>query len=165
MGERFSKVTVPIEGIQNHILLIRGQKVLLDADLAALYGVRTRVLNQAVKRNRDRFPADFMFRLSPKEIKNWRSQFVISNPAAKMGLRRAPFAFTEHGALMTATVLNSPRAVKISLYVVRAFIGLREFLATHKEVSARLEEHQKKLAAHDRAILELMTAIRALSAL
>jgi len=99
---------------------------MLDADLATLYGVETRVLNQAIKRNLDRFPSDFMFQLSAKDLKNWRSQFVISNPGAKMGLRRAPFAFTEHGAIMAASVLNSRRAVEISVYVVRAFVQLRE---------------------------------------
>src|SRR6267142_5310772 len=105
MGGRVSESkgsVVPIERIESRILLVRGHKVLLDADLAALYGVETRVLNQAVKRNRERFPADFIFRLSAKELKNWRSQFVMSNPGAKMGLRRAPLAFTEHGALMVA---------------------------------------------------------------
>src|SRR5438067_13430186 len=101
--------------IENRILLIRDRKVLLDADLAALYGVQTRALNQAVKRNRERFPADFMFRLSAKQFSIWRSQSVISNSAAKMALRRPPFAFTEHGALMAATVLNSPRAIQASL--------------------------------------------------
>jgi hypothetical protein len=164
MVSRTGKVALPIVGIQNRILLVRGHKVLLDADLAALYGVKTRVLNQAVKRNRERFPADFMFRLSAIETKNWRSQFVISNPGAKMGLRRAPFAFTEHGALMTATVLNSRRAVKISLYVVRAFVRLREFIATHRDLSRRLEEHQQRLATHDRTIVELANAIRTLMA-
>ena len=101
-------------------------------DLAALYGAKTRVVNQAVKRNRERFPADFMFRPSAKELEAWRSPVVMSNPGARMGLRRAPFAFTEHGALMAATVLNSPRAVETSVYVVRAFIRLRQFLASHK---------------------------------
>ena len=126
---------------------MRGQKVLLDADLAALYGVETRMLNQAVKRNLERFPADFMFQLSAKEFENWRSQLVISNPGAKMGLRRAPFAFTEHGALMAASVLNSPRAVEVSLYVVRAFVRLRETLATHKGLAAKLEELEQKTEA------------------
>jgi len=106
--------------------------------------VETRVINQAVKRNRERFPADFMFRLSAKELEAWRSRVVMSNPGARMGLRRAPFAFTEHGALMAATVLNSPRAVETSVYVVRAFIRLRQFLATHKDLARRLEEHEKK---------------------
>lgn len=124
-----AKIALPIERIENRILFIRGLKVLLDADLASLYGVQTRVLNQAVKRNAERFPADFMFQLSAKELEDWRSQVVISNPDAKMGLRRAPFVFTEHGALMAASLLNSPRAIETSLYVVRAFVRLREVLA------------------------------------
>ena len=138
---------LPIERIENRILLVRGQKIMLDADLAALYSVETRVLNQAVKRNLDRFPADFMFQFSAEEFDNWRSQFVMSKPSAKMGLRRAPFAFTEHGALMAASVLNTPRAVEVSLYVVRAFVRLRETLAAHKNLAAKLEELEQKTEA------------------
>lgn len=159
-----TRSALPAERIENRILLIRGQKVLLDADLAALYGVETRALNQAVKRNAERFPGDFMFRLSAREFEHWRSQAVISNPGARMGLRRAPFAFTEHGALMAATVLNSPRAVETSLYVVRAFVRLRRFLAAHKDLARRLAEHEKKLASHDQAIAGLVNTIRSLMA-
>ena len=157
--------------ITQQILVIRGHKVLLDADLAALYGVETRALNQAVRRNLDRFPADFMFQLSTKEFENWRSQLVMSKPGAKMGLRRAPFAFTEHGAIMAASILNSPRAVEVSVYVVRAFVRLRETLATHKALAAKLEELEQKtealalrhdnLAANTRAQLkQVFDAIR-----
>ena len=153
MGAR----TAPrVHGIESRILLVRGSKVLLDADLAALYGVETRALNQAVKRNPQRFPPDFAFRLSARELENWRSQSVMSNPGARMSLRRAPFAFTEHGALMAATVLNSPRAVRTSLYVVRAFVRVREFLAAHADLARRLETHEKKLASHDQAIADFM---------
>ncbi len=159
-----SRLSVPLEHIENRILLVRGHRVLLDSDLAALYGVETRVLNQAVKRNTERFPSDFMFRLSARELKVWRSQFVMSNQGAKMGLRRAPFAFTEHGALMAATVLNSSRAVETSLYVVRAFVQLRHFLASHKNLARRLEDHEKKLATHDQAIAGLVNTIRQLMA-
>jgi hypothetical protein len=106
-----------------------------------------RVLNQAVKRNRERFPADFMFRLSAKELEAWRSHVVMSNPGARMGLRRAPFAFTEHGALMAATVLNSARAVEVSLYVVRAFVRLGETLAAHKDLASKLHVLEKKTEA------------------
>lgn len=159
-----SKVALPLERIEHRILLVRGHKVLLDADLAALYGVETRALNQAVKRNGERFPPDFMFRLSAKALAAWRSQLVMSNPGAKMGLRRAPFAFTEHGALMAATVLNSPRAVETSLYVVRAFVRLRQFLASHKDLARRLEQHERKLASHDQAIAGLVSTIRSLMA-
>jgi hypothetical protein len=158
------KELLPVTEIESRILLIRGHKVLLDADLAALYGVETRVLNQAVRRNAERFPADFMFRLSAKELGHWRSQFVMSKPSAKMGLRRPPLAFTEHGALMVATVLNSPRAVHMSLYVVRAFVRLRQFLATHSDLARRLERHEKKLASHDQAIAGLLNTIRDLMA-
>jgi hypothetical protein len=129
---------------------------------AALYGVETRVLNQAVKRNQDRFPSDFMFRLSAHELIAWRSQLVMSTPSAKKGLRRAPYAFTEHGALMAATVLNSPRAVQASLFVVRAFVRLRRLVATHAALATRLEEHERKLARHDHAISGLMSTIRSL---
>ena len=156
--------SVPIERIEKRILLVRGHKVHIDADLAALYGVETRALNQAVKRNAERFPPDFMFQLSRKELQNWRSQAVISNPGVKMGLRRAPFAFTEHGALMAATVLNSPRAVETGLYVVRAFVRLRRFLASHKDLAHRLEEHEKRLASHDQSIAGLVNTIQRLMA-
>ena len=161
-----SRAVVPAGRIAQSIFVLRGHKVMLDADLAALYGVQTRVLNQAIKRNLDRFPADFMFRLSARELETWRSQVVISKPGARMGLRRAPFAFTEHGALMAATVLNSPRAVEMSLYVVRAFVRLRETLAAHKDLAKRLDELEsrleKKLATHDRAIAGILDAIRQL---
>ncbi|MGH8706846.1 MAG: ORF6N domain-containing protein [Burkholderiales bacterium] len=154
----------PLGHIENRILLVRGRRVLIDVDLAALYGVQTRALNQAVKRNAERFPADFMFRLSSREFENWRSQSVISNPGAKMGLRRAPLAFTEHGALMAATVLDSAPAVQASLYVVRAFVQLRQFLASHKDLARRLAEHEKRLSTHDQAIAGLFETIRQLMA-
>jgi hypothetical protein len=159
-----SRATVPLERIENRILLVRGHRVLLDADLAALYGVKTRALNQAVKRNAERFPSDFMFRLSARELDNWRSQSVISNPGARMALRRAPLAFTEHGALMAATVLATPRAVQASLYVVRAFVQLRQFLTSNKDLARRLEEHERKLTTHDQAIAGLVETIRQLMA-
>lgn len=132
--------------IEQHILLVRGHKVLLDVHLAELYGVETRALNQAVKRNRERFPADFMFQLTNQEVEDWRSQIVISNPEARMGLRRPPFAFTEHGALMAATVLNSARAVGMSLYVVRTFMRMREVLATHKALATKLVSLEQQTA-------------------
>ena len=146
---------------------------MLDSDLAGLYGVETRVLVQAVKRNPERFPKDFIFQLTNHELANWRSQIVMSNPRARMGLRRRPFVFTEHGALMAATVLNSPRAAEMGLYVVRAFVRMREVLATHKELAKKLEALEKKtesltlrhdaLAATARAqFKEVIEALRAL---
>ncbi|MBS0336570.1 MAG: ORF6N domain-containing protein, partial [Proteobacteria bacterium] len=135
------------EGIARRILVLRGQRVILDTDLASLYGIETRVLNQAVRRNPARFPTDFMFQLSADEFGNWRSQVVMSNPGAKMGLRRAPLAFTEHGAIMAASILNSPRAIEASVYVVRAFVRMRDTLATHKVLAAKLEELEEKTEA------------------
>ena len=138
---------VPSARIENRILIIRGHKVMIDVDLAELYGVETRVLNQAVKRNLNRFPTDFMFQLSAEELEQWRSQIVISNAGARMGLRRSPYAFTEHGALMAATVLSSERAVEMSVYVVRAFVQLREVLATHKDLAAKLTTLERQTQA------------------
>jgi ORF6N domain len=132
MSKRSRPDSTPVaaHGIESRIVLVRGQKVLLDADLARLYGVATGRLNEQVKRNRERFPGDFLFRLTKHEVTALRSQIAISKPAAGRGGRRyAPTAFTEHGAIMAATVLNSPRAVEMSLYVVRAFVRLREVLA------------------------------------
>lgn len=136
-------LSVAAGAIGARIVLLRGQKVLLDSDLAQLYGVETRRLNEQVRRNGDRFPADFMFRLDDTEYAALISQIATSN-TGRGGRRKLPLAFTEHGALMAATVLNSPRAVEMSLYVVRAFVQLREVLATHKELALRLTELESK---------------------
>lgn len=134
---------IPTERIEGRILLIRGQKVLLDADLAMLYGVETKRLNEQVKRNADRFPADFMFRLTAEEVEELnRSQFATGSQKHR-DPRFAPFAFTEHGTIMAATVLNSPRAIEVSLYVVRAFVRLREVLASNKELAKRLDDLER----------------------
>ena len=152
--------------IARQILVIRGQKVMIDADLAALYGVPTKRLNEQVKRNPGRFPADFVFQLTRAE----RDE-VVANCDHLQQLKFSPtmpFAFTEHGALMAASVLNTPRAVEVSLYVVRAFVELREALATHKELAKRLDELEsrleRKLATHDQAISGVLEAIRQLMA-
>ena len=149
MGGRVSEskgTIVPIERIESRILLVRGRKVLLDADLAALYGVQTRRLNEQVRRNLAKFPADFMFQLTDAEFELLMSQFATSNPG-RGGRRKRPLVFTEHGALMAATVLNSARAVEVSLYVVRAFVRLRETLATHKDLASKLHVLEKKTEA------------------
>ena len=152
---------VPVGQIEQSILLIRGQKVLLDSTLAALYGVTTKRLNQQVRRNLERFPEDFMFQLTRQEARNLRLQFATSS--YKYGGRRyLPYAFTEHGAIMAASVLNSPQAVKVSVYVVRAFVKLREMLATHRELAQKLDELERKLQKHDRQIISLVEAIRQL---
>ncbi len=149
------------EVIASKIYYIRGVKVMLDSDLAELYGVETKVLNQAVKRNIDRFPKDFMFQLNEEELENWRSQIVTSNPNAKMGLRRAPYAFTEHGTLMLSSVLNSQKAIDVNIIILRTFVKLREMLSLHKDVAQKLEEHDKHIANlydHLERILKLDTS-------
>lgn len=148
--------------IAQRILLVRGNKVMLDVDLAALYGVETRVLVQAVKRNIRRFPGDFMFQLNNDEWAILRSQIVTSK--GRGGRRYAPYAFTEHGALMLASVLNSDRAVEIGILVVRAFVRLRELLASNKELANRLEDMERRLTTHDQAITGLIDAVRQLMA-
>ena len=136
---------VPVEIIAEKIFLIRGQKVMLDRDLAKLYGVATKVFNQAVKRNIRRFPDDFMFQLNKEEFEDWRSQIVTSNISAKMGLRRCPYVFTEQGVAMLSSVLNSDRAIKVNIQIMRVFVKIREYLAAHKDVLKKLEEHDKQI--------------------
>jgi hypothetical protein len=150
---------IPAERIERAILLIRGEKVLLDRDLAELYGVETRVLVQAVKRNLRRFPADFMFQLSKEEFENWRSQFVISNPGSKMGLRRRPYALTEQGVAMLSSVLHSDRAIDVNIAIMRAFVRLREMLASHADLARRLDELERK---YDQQFAVVFQAIREL---
>jgi ORF6N domain-containing protein len=117
---------------------------MLDGDLAQLYQGPTKVFNQSVLRNIDRFPADFMFQLSKEELENWRSQIVTSNPGAKMGLRRPPYAFTEHGVAMLSSVLRSKRAVQMNILIIRAFVRLRQLLATHKDLAQKIEELERE---------------------
>ena len=141
-----SKIALATERIEDRIFVVRGHKVIVDANLAALYGVQTRRLNEQVRRNLARFPADFMFQLSEPEFGLLMSQFATSNPG-RGGRRKRPLVFTEHGALMAATVLNSPRAVEVSLFVVRAFVRLRDTLAAHKDLAAKLQVLEKKTEA------------------
>jgi hypothetical protein len=129
--------------IARHILSLRDQRVMLDAELAALYGVETKVLVQAIKRNIERFPADFMFQLSTEEWDSLRSQFVTSN-VGRGGRRYAPFAFTEQGVAMLSSVLNSPRAIAINIEIMRAFVQVRSMAATHQDLAKQLAELQDK---------------------
>jgi len=169
---------MPVERITSLILTLRGQRVIIDADLARLYGVSTKRLNEQVKRNANRFPEDFVFELSPEERDEvLRSQNATSN-GRRGGRRYLPHAFTEHGALMAANVLNSERAVEVSVFVVRAFIQQRELLAAHSDLALKLErlekkllagigvihEHDDLLATHDAQIEALIEAIHALRA-
>jgi hypothetical protein len=148
--------------VDSKIQIIRGQKVIFDVDLAALYGVSVKRLNEQVKRNARRFPNDFLFSLTPAEYENLRSQFVTSS-SNYGGRRYLPHAFTEHGAIMAATVLNSKRAIEMSIFVVRAFVRMREALAMNQQVVAKLSELERHLEGHDADIQELVEAIRELT--
>lgn len=148
---------VPVEAIAQHILVLRGQRVILDADLARMYGVTTKRLNEQVRRNRDRFPEDFAFQLMDTE-----KQELVAFCDRFNRLKHStscPMAFTEHGALMAASVLNSPRAVEVSVYVVRAFVQMREMLAAHAELSHKLAELESRVDRHDQEIIAIMEAI------
>lgn len=151
---------LPIASIGHKILLIRGHRVILDIDLADLYGVVTKRLNEQVKRNPDRFPADFAFRLSAEE----KGEVVAKcDHLARMKFSPTlPLAFTEHGAIMAANVLSSRRAIEVSLYVVRAFVRLREMLASHKDLVRKLETLERKFDSHDAQIKAIFSAIREL---
>jgi len=153
-----SELVLPVE---SRIRVLRAQKVILDSDLAKLYGVTVKRLNQQVKRNLDRFPADFMFQLCGEEQEALRLQFATSNQG-RGGRRYLPYAFTEHGAIMAATVLNSDRAVEMSVFVVRAFVRLREMLSTNQQLSGKIDELERRLDTHDASIQELIEAIREL---
>ncbi len=157
-NKKIQPVTTTVE---DSIYMIRGQRVMLDVDLAVLYGVETRSLVQALKRNKDRFPPDFMFLLTNEEWKALRSQFVISK-TGRGGRRYPPYAFTEHGAVMLASVLNSERAIEASIIVVRAFVRMRELLTVHKEFARKLNELDKKVSGHDEDIKAIVSAIRQL---
>ncbi len=159
----------PLASIASKILVLRGQKVMLDADLAALYGVETRVLVQAIKRNLARFPTDFMFQLKSAEFRVLRSQSVISSgpdPRGWGGRRSPPYAFTEQGVAMLSSVLRSERAITVNVAIMRTFVRLREALASNQELARRLDELEsrieKKLSTHDQAITGILEAIRQL---
>ena len=151
-----------IEDVSRAIVVFRGRKVLLDAELAALYGVTTKRLNEQVLRNRERFPTDFMFQLIAQEAATLRSQFATLKSGRGQHRKYLPYAFTEHGAIMAASVLNSPRAVEMSLYVVRAFVRLRELLATNRAFARKLDELESRLQTHDEAITGILRTLREL---
>jgi ORF6N domain len=137
---------------------------LVDKDLAELYGVPTKRLNEQVRRNRERFPEDFVFQLTPDEAHSLRSQNATLKPGRGQHRKYVPYVFTEHGAIMAATLLNSPRAIDVSVFVVRAFVKLRQFVSNHKELAARLDELERKVGGHDDTIQQLLDAIRQLMA-
>jgi len=145
-------IAIPDEVLINKIYLIRGQKVMLDRDLAELYDVETRALNQAVRRNEKRFPVDFMFQMSRKEMEEWKSQIVISNKE-KMGFRKPPLVFTEQGVAMLSSVLNSERAIMVNIQIIRVFTKMRELLTSQKEILQKLEQIEKKDIEQDEKIM------------
>ena len=147
------------ETIEGKILLIRGKKVMLDRDLAVLYGVPTKSLNLAVRRNINRFPKDFMFQLSKKENASLRFQFETSK---RGGSRYLPYAFTEHGILMLSSVLTSERAVEVNIAIMRVFVKLKEMVNTHKDLMYKLVEFERKIERHDEDICSIFEAIRQL---
>ncbi len=163
-----SKGEISTEVVAAKILLIRGRRAMLDKDLAELYGVATKVLNQAVKRNIKRFPADFMFQLSWEEVESLRSQIVTLNVktigVSKRGkhIKYLPYVFTEQGVAMLSTVLNSERAIQVNIAIMRAFVKLRELLLTHKELAEKLEELEHKYQLHETDIQVIFEAIKKL---
>lgn len=156
-----SAIAVARKKVDSKILVLRGQRVILDTDLAELYGVKVRHLNQQVKRNAKRFPLAFLFQLSPHELKILRSQNVISSEGHG-GARYRPYAFTEHGAIMAATVLNSELAIEMSVFVVLAFVRMRRAIAGNRHILTKLTELERRMESHDTDIQDLMDAIREL---
>lgn len=157
-----SEPLFPVEHVQNRILVVRGVRVLLDRDLATLYGVPTHRFNEAVKRNADRFPEDFRFQLTREEFDRLTSQIAISKPG-RGGRRTLPWAFTEHGAIMAANVLNSTDAVRVSVMIVRAFIHLRQLAINHKALAAKLAELESRVGEHDEQLAAVIDALRQLT--
>jgi phage regulator Rha-like protein len=158
-----SKVSIPEEAILSKIYEIRGQKVMLDRDLAELYQVETRVLKQSVRRNIKRFPEDFMFEMDKEEFENWRSQNVTSSEDKK-GLRYAPFCFTEQGVTMLSCVLNSDQAIEMNIRIVRTFTKMREMLLTHKDILSELEKIRKETGNNSKDIELIFKYLKQLEA-
>ena len=155
---------IQVDQIEPLIHEIRGKKVMLDSDLAALYGVPTKRLNEQVQRNLARFPDDFLFRLTSDEAESLRSQIATLKSGRGQHRKYLPYAFTEHGAYMAASLLNSPRAVEVSVFVVRAFVKLRQLVLSNKELAGKLDQLERKVAGHDDTIRQLVAAIRQLMA-
>ena len=156
-----AKDPLPPAVIERKIYLLRRQKVMLDSDLAVLYGVETKQLNKAVRRNLERFPSDFMFQLTPAEARALRFQIGTSSGGAHGGRRYLPYVFTQEGVAMLSSVLKSPRAVKVNIAIMRAFVRLREILATNRELAAKVEEMERRYDTHFKAIFEVIQALMA----
>ncbi len=164
MKKKTTELVLANEKMINKIYIVRGEKVMLDRDLAELYGVPTSQLNQAVKRNIERFPKDFMFQLKHEEYVNLKSQIVISSSEKQNygGIRKLPFAFTEHGILMLSSVLKSEKAVQVNIHIMRIFSKTRELLLTHKDILLKLEQMDKKVSGHDKQIKMLFDYLKQL---
>jgi Zn-dependent M16 (insulinase) family peptidase len=158
-----SNSSISIDDVAGSILIIRGRRVILDRELAAIYGVETRVLNQSVRRNIERFPEDFMFQISREEAARLRSQTVILKPGRGRHVKFLPYAFTEHGAIQAANVLSSQRAVEMGIFVVRAFLRLREMIASNEELAKRIEAIERKLETHDQLMVGILNRIHELT--
>jgi ORF6N domain len=157
------RAALPVQNIDRAILKLRGQRVILDVELAALYGVTTKRLNEQVRRNRDRFPVDFVFQLTSEEVNSLRSQIATLKIGRGQHRKYLPYVFTEHGAIMAATILNSSHAVEMSIHIVRAFVQLRELFASGTILAQKLNELEQKLNNHDEAIADILSAIRELT--
>lgn len=144
MSKKENSLSIPNEIIINKIYVIRGQKIMVDRDLAKLYGVETKQLKRQVSRNKERFPQDFMFEMNKIEFEDWRRQFGTSNSSDKMGLRYAPYVFTEHGVLMLSSVLNSPRAIQVNIQIMRVFTRIRQALIENTDLRLAIEKLEKK---------------------
>lgn len=154
------KELIPQEVVERRILVIRGQKVMLDRDLAELYGILTKNLNKAVSRNMNRFPEDFMFQLTKEEFENLKFHFGTSSWG---GSRKMPHAFTEYGILMLSSVLNSERAIQVNIVIMRAFVRLKQVIATHKELAEKLKELEEEVGKHNKLIIEIFEIIKQLT--
>ncbi|MBI5327852.1 MAG: ORF6N domain-containing protein [Deltaproteobacteria bacterium] len=155
-------ILTPVEAIERKIYLVRGNKVMLDSDLAELYGVATKVLLQAVKRNLKRFPSDFMFQLNYQQVAALRSQIVTLKKGRGQHRKYPPYVFTEQGVAMLSSVLNSERAIEVNIHIMRAFVKLREMISTNKELAHKLAQLERKIEKHDDEIKAIFNAIRQL---
>ena len=163
MKNSLEKISIPDETVMNKIFEIRNEKIMVDRDLAELYGVETRVLKQSVKRNISRFPPDFMFEMSKKEFEEWRKKFISDNHDKK-GLRYAPFCFTEQGVAMLSSILNSDRAIQVNIQIIRIFTKMCELLSTHKEILQKIGHLEKKGIEHEDKINLIFEYLKKLKA-
>jgi hypothetical protein len=161
MAKKELQVLVAEQKILNRIYVVRGEKVMLDRDLAELYGIETKRLKEAVRRNISRFPKDFMFEMNQKEFENWRSQFATSKED-KQGLRYAPFCFTEQGVTMLSCILNSKTAIEVNLRVIRVFVKMREYALTHKEILLQLAKLEKEVKGNSKDIENIFMVLKEL---